>query len=105
MKNNTALSSLSSSALLDLLGLESKPSAGRRMMTYAGFVAAGVVMGAAAAMLLTPRTGPQLRTDIHRGAKVLGTEVGNLASRATGAVRAAMPEAGIDQDGRSSSGA
>ena len=81
MKNNV-LSNLSSAALLDLLGLQSKPSASNRALTYAGFAAAGLVVGAAAALLLTPKSGRELRSDLRLGAKDLTNQVSASASSA-----------------------
>lgn len=82
MKNANVLSNLSSAALLDLLGLQTKPSATNRALTYAGFAAAGLVVGAAAALLLTPKSGRELRSDLRIGAKDLTNQVSASASSA-----------------------
>lgn len=87
MKNPNVLSNLSSAALLDLLGLQSKPRAGERALTIAGFVAAGVVVGAAAALLLAPKSGRQTRTDLRQGAHELGERVSSTAAMAIDAVK------------------
>ena len=72
----------SSSALLDMLGLQMKPTSMRRIGTYAGFIAAGVVVGAGVALLLAPKSGRQLRGDLRSGAKELGNQVSASASSA-----------------------
>lgn len=72
----------SSSALLDMLGLQMKPTNVRRIGTYAGFIVAGVVVGAGVALLLAPKSGRQLRGDLRSGAKELGNHVAASASSA-----------------------
>ena len=82
MKSNNVLSHLPSAALLDLLGLQARQSAGRRALTYAGFAAAGLVVGAVAAAMLTPKSGRQLRTDLRVGAKEMADQMGASATHA-----------------------
>jgi hypothetical protein len=82
MKSSNVLSNLSSAALLDLLGLQSKPSTSSRVLTYAGFAAAGLVVGAAAALLLTPKNGRELRSDLRLGARDLTNQVSATAASA-----------------------
>lgn len=69
---NNPLSQLSSVAVLDMLGLQGKPTNSQRVMTYAGLIVAGAVVGAAAAILLTPKSGPDVRRDLRDGARTLG---------------------------------
>ncbi len=57
MKNRNVLSNLSSTALLELLGLQSKPSVSHRVLTHSGVLLAGIVVGGAAALLLAPKSG------------------------------------------------
>ena len=97
MKTNMISQLSSTSALLDLFGLQAKPSTGRQMLTWAGLITAGVVVGAGAALLLTPKTGRQLRGDIKDGAKELGEQVASTASSALGSARRV---AGGLRDGR-----
>lgn len=87
MKTPNVLSNLSSAALLDLLGLQSKPRAIDRAVTYAGLVAAGVVVGAAAALLLAPKSGRQTRADLRQGAHELGERVSSTAAMAVDAIK------------------
>lgn len=81
MKSN--FSHLSSSDhLLEMLGLQMKPSSARRVGTYAGFVVAGVLVGAGVALLLAPKSGRQLRGDLRVSAKELSNHVAATASSA-----------------------
>ena len=52
-------------ALLRALGLPPRSSAGDPM-TYAGILAAGVLLGAGIALLVAPKTGAELRADLSR---------------------------------------
>jgi len=79
MKNHHVFSKLSSADLFDMLGLQAKPSVQNRVLTYAGFVAAGLVIGGAAALLLAPKSGRETRADIKSGAKELSDRVGATA--------------------------
>jgi hypothetical protein len=85
--SNHALSNLSSAALLEMLGLQSKPSPANRVLTYTGFVVAGAVVGAAAALLLTPKSGRQLRSDMQSGAKELSHQVSHTAGAVVDAAK------------------
>lgn len=87
MTKNTILSSLSSAAVLDLLGLEAKPSMRTRALTYTGLVLAGVAVGAAAALMFTPKPGRQLRADIRHGTDELGHKASAVATRAVDAAK------------------
>jgi len=49
--------------------------------------AAGAMVGAAAAMLLTPKAGPVLRRELTEGARDLTQKLGNSANQATHAVQ------------------
>ena len=48
---------------------------------------AGALVGAAAAMLLTPKTGPALRRELTEGARDLTQKLGTTATQASNAVQ------------------
>jgi hypothetical protein len=56
---------------LDLVGLQRRPSKASRLLSSAGLVAAGMVVGAAIGMLLAPKSGEQLRRDFRDRASSL----------------------------------
>lgn len=90
MKSASHYSHQTSAALLDALGLQTKSSGGNRALAFAGVAVAGVAVGAIAALLLTPRTGRQLRADIRTGAKELGDTAAFKASQAMDSARHAV---------------
>jgi gas vesicle protein len=92
--SNHVLSNLSSSALLDMLGLQSKQSTRNRVMTYFGFAFAGAIIGATAALMLAPKSGRQLRQDIRGGAKELGEKVSHGASAIADTAKRQVNEVG-----------
>src|SRR4051812_35445175 len=75
-----SLQTLSSDDILAALGLEKRrsPVTGVILPSVALF-AAGAVVGAAAAMLLAPKTGEALRRDLTNGAKDIGQRLGTTA--------------------------
>lgn len=77
----------SNAALLDALGLQQKPGIASRILSAAGFVAAGVVVGGVAALLFAPRTGRQMRQDLRVGAREVGDQVGAVAGVAVDAIK------------------
>lgn len=96
MKSNPVLSHLSSAAVLDLLGLQPKPTLKNRALTYTGFVAAGVVVGAAAVLLLTSKPGRKVRAELRQAAEDLGHQVGASATRAVDAAKRTVSKANSD---------
>jgi ElaB/YqjD/DUF883 family membrane-anchored ribosome-binding protein len=66
---NQVLSNLPASALLEMLGLQTRRSTTSRVLTYVGVAAAGVVVGGAVALLFTPKSGRELRQNIRGKAK------------------------------------
>lgn len=50
--------------LLRILGVEERRSGGDVFFTSLGIFAAGVIVGAGAALLLAPKTGAELRSDL-----------------------------------------
>lgn len=82
---------LPTEALLEHLGLQAKPSATTQALTFGALILGGVVVGAAAALLLAPKSGRALRGDLRDGAQQLGTAVSAKAQGAVAAVRARVP--------------
>ncbi len=66
------MNKLTTGALLDRLGLQQKPSASARALTYGALLLGGVVVGAAAALFLAPRSVQALRQDARPKAEQLG---------------------------------
>jgi hypothetical protein len=75
-----SLQNLSSDDILAALGLEKRRNTvtGVLLPSIALF-AAGAAVGAAAAMLLAPKTGEALRRDLTDGAKDIGRRLGTTA--------------------------
>jgi len=75
-----SLRNLSADDLLSVLGLEKRRSAiADIVVPSVAIFAAGAIVGAAAAVLLTPKTGPALRRDLTDGAKELTQKLGASA--------------------------
>ena len=69
---------------------------GRNQTNYlgaAGLLVAGAVVGAAAALLLAPKPGSELREDVRKGAKRLTTGAQERLGRVTTAARQAVASA------------
>jgi YtxH-like protein len=83
-----SLQNFSSDDILSALGLEKRrdPIIGVMLPSVALF-AAGALVGAAAAVLLTPKTGPALRRELTEGARDLSQKLGSTATQATQAVQ------------------
>lgn len=78
MKSHDAMTT---AAVLDLLGLQSKTTFTQRVATYAAFAVSGILIGAAAGVLFAPKTGRQLREDLRGGVKGVGDQIATRASR------------------------
>jgi gas vesicle protein len=89
MKSASQYSHQTSAALLDALGLQTKSNSSRAL-AFAGVAVGGIVVGAVAALLLTPRTGRQLRADLRSGARELGDTAAFKASQAMDGARHAV---------------
>lgn len=72
--------------LLDLLGLEKKPTPGAHLSEALGTFGLGLLVGAGIALLLAPRPGRELRDEIREGFRRRPNDVKDEA--------AAGPEAG-----------
>jgi len=92
MSVHNPMSHLSSAALLDALGLQPKSSAASRALTYGALLVAGAAVGAAAALLLAPKSGRALRSDLREGASELGGQVNHAAEHALHAARTLVAE-------------
>lgn len=82
-----SLQNFSSDDILAAIGLERRrdPFTGVMLPSVALF-AAGALVGAAAAVLLTPKTGPALRRELTDGAREWGQKIGTTANQASQAV-------------------
>jgi len=79
---------LAPSSTLARLGLARRPSLIGTVLSYTGAIAFGALVGAGAALLLTPTTGPELQTKLRRQAKRVSRDV----KMATGRVERAASE-------------
>lgn len=84
---------ISPDALLDRLGLQHKPSASTQMLTFGALIMGGVVVGAAAALLLAPKSGRELRGDLQKGAHQLSDTVSAKAHSAVASAQSAVAAA------------
>ncbi len=75
--------------LLDLVGLQRRPSMVSRVAVGAGLVAAGVAVGAGVALLVAPRSGAQLRERMKRALWTLRHDAEGVAHDVEGAVERA----------------
>ena len=75
---------------LAAIGLSIKPSSGQWLASTLSIWALGVAVGAAAALLLAPRSGRELRDDLADKAKTLRDRAGSRVSSARSAVESAI---------------
>jgi hypothetical protein len=74
--------------VLAALGLEKRRDPFMQVvLPSVALFAAGAMVGAAAAMLLTPKSGPVLRRQLSEGARDLSQKLGNTANQASHAVQ------------------
>ena len=66
-----SLQKISADDVLAAFGLQKRTSAFDGLAPSLALFAAGAVVGAAAAVLLTPKAGPAMRKELSRGAKDL----------------------------------
>jgi hypothetical protein len=87
-----SLQSLSADDLLEALGLQRRRSLFETtLVPSVAMFAAGAVVGAAAAVLLTPKTGPAMRRELSEGARDLGQRITQGASSVVQEVANALP--------------
>ena len=74
-----SLQGINGDDILAALGLEKRRNTFDVLLPSVALFAAGAVVGAAAAVLLTPKSGPALRRDLTDGAKDLSQRLGTTA--------------------------
>lgn len=75
---------------LAAIGLSIKPSTGQWLAGTLSIWALGVVVGAAAALLLAPRSGQELREDLADRVKTMRDRANKAGSRVSSAVESAI---------------
>jgi YtxH-like protein len=70
--------------ILGALGLQSKPSATSWAFGTLGLFGLGILVGAGVALLLAPKTGPEMRREIENRIKSVRERVGNGQGIETG---------------------
>lgn len=81
------LQNLSGDDILAAIGLERRRAVSDAIVPSLALFTAGALVGAAAAVLLTPKTGQQLRTALTDGARDLSQKISSTAQEYTSAVR------------------
>ncbi|MDP2342331.1 MAG: YtxH domain-containing protein [Deltaproteobacteria bacterium] len=81
---------LSPDALLSLLGLQTKSTAQMKVLQSLSLVMGGAVIGAAVALLVTPKSGKQLRGDLREGVQGLGTRANKFLHKSKGSAAVSM---------------
>lgn len=74
-----SLQSFGGDDILAALGLEKRRTHVDVLLPSVAIFAAGAIVGAAAAVLLTPKTGPALRRELTDGARDLSQRLGTTA--------------------------
>ncbi|MET0387009.1 MAG: YtxH domain-containing protein [Polyangiales bacterium] len=74
-----SLRNLGADDLLEVLGLQKRRTAIDVVLPSVALFAAGAVVGAAAAVLLAPKTGAQVRAQLSEGARDLSQRIGTTA--------------------------
>jgi hypothetical protein len=84
-----SLRNFSGDDILAALGLEKRRSynTAASLVPPIAIFTAGALVGAAAAVLLTPKTGPQLRRELTDGARDISTKLQSTAQEYVSAVR------------------
>lgn len=85
-----SLQNLSADDILGALGLQQRRAISDAIVPSVALFAAGALVGAAAAVLLTPKTGPQLRRELTDGARDLSQKISTTAQEYTGVARASV---------------
>ena len=89
----SSLQNLSGDDILEAIGLERRRTISDAVIPSLALFAAGALVGAAAAVLLTPKTGQQLRRELTDGARDLSQKISTSAQEYTGAARSAQANA------------
>lgn len=71
------LTDISREDILDRLGLESKSSTSAAVIGTLGLIGLGLVVGAAGALLLAPKAGRELRSDLNQKVRSLRSNGGS----------------------------
>jgi hypothetical protein len=100
-----SLQNLSADDVLGVLGLSRKRSSYEDIAPSLAIFAAGAFVGAAAALLLAPKAGPQLRRELTEGARDLSQRLTNSASSVVADVREALPFGENDKQRTEAAGA
>jgi hypothetical protein len=82
-----SLQNLSADDILGALGLQQRRGISDAIVPSVALFAAGALVGAAAAVLLTPKTGQQMRRELTDGARDLSQKITSTAQEYTGALR------------------
>jgi len=83
----SSLQNLSGDDILAAIGLERRRTVSDALVPSLALFTAGALVGAAAAVLLTPKTGQQLRRELTDGARDLSQKISTTAQEYTSAVR------------------
>lgn len=78
-----SIQSLSGDDILAALGLEKRRSMAATVVPPLAVFTAGALVGAAAAVLLTPKSGPQLRRELSDGARDLSQRISGATQEYT----------------------
>jgi len=75
------LKNLAKTDILEALGLEPKRSTPNVLTSSLGIFAAGMVVGAATALLLAPKAGREIRDDVGSKLRSVATKAASLSSQ------------------------
>jgi hypothetical protein len=88
----SSLQNLSADDILAAIGLERRRTVSDALVPSLALFTAGALVGAAAAVLLTPKTGQQLRRELTDGARDLSQKITSTAQEYTGAARSSSQQ-------------
>lgn len=75
------------------------------VLGYGGVFVAGVAVGAAAGLLLAPKSGRELRADLRSGARSVGSDLRTTASNVRGAARRVVTPSEVAEPAGNEAGA
>ena len=84
---DTMRSSMGRDEILAALGLERKRTILEAILPAAGVFVAGLLVGTSVALLITPKSGRELRSNLKSKANELGHRLGTTASKAADSMR------------------